>query len=199
MTEGSAGGHRGNPVHSRTGGPYGPPMDDDAVPPDNKDWTWVLQRECPECGFDAPSMDVHDIPELVRENAASWQEVLARPDVRRRPRPGVWSPLEYGCHVRDVFRLYERRLQLMLAEDDPLFANWDQDATAVAERYDEQDPAFVAAELLEAAEVLASSFAALAEDQWERPGRRSDGAAFTIRSFGRYLVHDPVHHLADVT
>ena len=138
-------------------------MDDDAVPPDDKDWTWVLQRRCPECGFDAPSMDVHDIPELVRGNAASWQDVLAGPDVRRRPRPGVWSPLEYGCHVRDVFRLFERRLQLMLAEEDPLFANWDQDATAVAERYGEQDPAVVAAELLEAAEVLASSFAALAE------------------------------------
>ena len=144
-------------------------------------------------------MDVHDIPQLVRGNAASWQDVLAGPDVRRRPRPGVWSPLEYGCHVRDVFRLFERRLQLMLAEEDPLFANWDQDATAVAERYDEQDPALVAAELLEAAEVRASSFAALAEDQWDRPGRRSDGVAFTIRSFGRYLVHDPVHHLADVT
>ena len=174
-------------------------MDDDAVPPDDKDWTWVLQRRCPGCGFDAPSMDVHDIPELVRGNAASWQDVLAGPDVRRRPRPGVWSPLEYGCHVRDVFRLFERRLQLMLAEEDPLFANWDQDATAVAERYGEQDPAVVAAELLEAAEVLASSFAALAEPQWDRPGRRSDGAAFTVRSFGRYLVHDPVHHLADVT
>jgi DinB superfamily len=174
-------------------------MDDDAVPRDDKDWTWVLQRVCPECGFDAPSLDVHDIPELVRENAASWRAVLARPHVRRRPRPGVWSPLEYGCHVRDVFHLYERRLQLMLAEEDPLFANWDQDATAVAERYDEQEPAVVAAELLQAAEVLASSFAALTEDQWNRPGRRSDGAVFSVRSFGRYLVHDPVHHLADVT
>jgi hypothetical protein len=47
--------------------------------------------------------------------------------------------------------------------------------------------------------VLASSFAALDEDQWERPGRRSDGAVFSVRSFGRYLVRDPVHHLADVT
>jgi hypothetical protein len=24
-----------------------------AVPPDTKDWTWVLERRCPECGFEA--------------------------------------------------------------------------------------------------------------------------------------------------
>jgi len=36
-------------------------------------------------------------------------------------------------------------------------------------------------------------------EQWERPGRRSHGAHFTVASFARYLVHDPVHHLADVT
>ena len=42
-------------------------------------------------------------------------------------------------------------------------------------------------------------FAAVSGDQWRRPGRRSDGAVFTVESFGRYLVHDPVHHLYDVT
>jgi hypothetical protein len=36
-------------------------------------------------------------------------------------------------------------------------------------------------------------------DQWRRPGRRSDGARFSIASFSRYLLHDPVHHLYDVT
>jgi hypothetical protein len=24
----------------------------DAITPDTKDWTWVLERACPECGFD---------------------------------------------------------------------------------------------------------------------------------------------------
>ena len=66
---------------------------------------------------------------------------------RQRPRPDVWSPLEYACHVRDVFRLFDQRLGLMLAEDDPQFANWDQDDTAVDDRYGEQDPAVVAGEL----------------------------------------------------
>ena len=82
----------------------------------------------------------------------------------------MWSPLEYACHVRDVFRLFDHRLGLMLTEDDPLFANWDQDETAVSERYGEQDPAVVAAELAAAAEAIATSFAAVDGEQWERRG-----------------------------
>jgi hypothetical protein len=169
------------------------------VPGDDKDWTWVLEQVCPECGFDAGGCDVAKIPDLVRENAASWQNVLVRPTVRERPRPGVWSPLEYGCHVRDVFVLFEQRLTLMLTEDDPQFANWDQDVTAVAERYGEQDPLAVARELAVAADAIARAFAAVDGDQWDRPGRRSDGARFTVRTFGQYFVHDPVHHLWDVS
>jgi hypothetical protein len=138
------------------------------------------------------------VPALVRDNAAGWVRVLARPDVRDRPRPDVWSPLEYGCHVRDVFRLFDARLALMLTEDDPLFANWDQDETAVTERYDRQDPTVVASELVAAGEQVAASFAAVDGGQWERVGRRSDGAVFTVRTFARYFVHDPVHHLWDV-
>jgi hypothetical protein len=32
-----------------------------------------------------------------------------------------------------------------------------------------------------------------------RPGRRSDGATFTAETFARYFIHDPIHHLHDVT
>ena len=78
---------------------------------------------------------------MIRGNAAAWQDALAGPgDVRRRPAPGTWSALEYGCHVRDVLRRYDERLRLMLAEDDPLYPNWDQDATAVADRYSAKIP-----------------------------------------------------------
>ena len=171
-----------------------------AITPDTKDWTWVLERACPDCGLDTPAVDPTHVPAMVEANATAWVAVLAdAPAVRSRPDPGVWSPLEYACHVRDVFALFDERLALMLDDDDPLFANWDQDETAVVERYDEQDPVAVAAELQRAAQVLAGSFAAVQGDQWDRPGRRSDGARFTVASFARYFIHDPVHHLWDVT
>jgi hypothetical protein len=169
-----------------------------AIVPDDKDWTWVLERPCPECGFDASSVAATEVADLLRENARAWRPLLERPEARERPDDATWSALEYACHVRDVYRLYDRRLALMLTEDDPTFPNWDQDATALEERYGEQDPATVVTDLEAEAEVLAASFDRVAGDQWERTGTRSDGARFTVDTFSRYLVHDPVHHVWDV-
>ena len=64
----------------------------------------------------------------------------------------------------------------MLTEDDPLFANWDQDASAIEDLYDEQAPAAVVADLAIAAEALAAQLDGVSGDDWERRGRRSDGA-----------------------
>jgi len=75
------------------------------VEPDGKDWTWVLDRRCPECGYDASRVA----------------------------------------------------------------------ATDVATRFD-----------------------TVVGESWQRTGRRSDGASFTVDTFARYFLHDIVHHLHDV-
>jgi DinB superfamily len=168
------------------------------IVPDTKDWTWVLERRCPECHFDTRNFDRRDVGHMIRENAAEWREVLAHPDVGRRPADDVWSALEYACHVRDVFDLYHQRLGMMLEQKDPQFPNWDQDATAVEQRYSEQDPEVVLKDLEATAERLAVRFDRVSGDRWERTGTRSDGAWFTVESFARYLIHDPIHHLNDV-
>lgn len=146
-------------------------------------------------------MDFEDIPRLVLEIAAAWRPVLERTDVAVRPNEHTWSALEYAAHVRDVFRIFTLRLALMRTEDDPMFPNWDQDATAVAERYGEQAPERVAVELAEAAASVAEAFSAVPVPVADRVriGRRSDGARFTVTTMGQYFVHDPVHHLHDVT
>ena len=57
----------------------------------------------------------------------------------------------------------------------------------------------MAQELATAADVIAAHFDRLALGEWQRTGSRSDGAHFTVESFARYFVHDPIHHLWDVT
>ena len=170
------------------------------VTPDEKDWTWTLTRRCEDCGLAAGEVDPAAVADRALVVAEEWVQILLEhPAVEVRPAPGVWSPLEYGCHVRDVYRIFDERLQLMLTEDDPRFTNWDQDETAVRDRYGEQRPATVAVELTRAAAALADRFDEVEGDQWSRTGFRSDGAAFTVESFARYFVHDPIHHLWDVT
>lgn len=175
-------------------------MAEASIEPDDKDWTWVLHAACPECGFDVSGLPAGHVAALIRENVVGWTAALegSAPSLRERARPNRWSTLEYAAHVRDVYRLFHDRLKLMLTEDDPLFANWNQDETAAADRYNDQEPMSVRADLQAAGEAFAAAFDAVEAHQWLRTGRRSDGAVFTVESFARYLIHDPVHHLWDI-
>ncbi len=167
--------------------------------PDTKDWTWVLDAPCPQCRFVAGEVPVEGAAALVRAQLPVWSAALADAEVARtRPAPDVWSPLEYGCHVRDVCRVFAGRLRLMLTQVDPVFDTWDQDATALAERYDLADPATVGTELREAAEAMADALDAVPAGALDRPGRRSNGSVFTVASLTRYFLHDLVHHAWDV-
>jgi hypothetical protein len=168
------------------------------ISPDDKDWTWVLDQRCPECGFDAASLTGASVPAIVRDAVRRWQSVLSGADVTERPEPLVWSALEYGCHTRDVFRRFDARARLMLDGDNPEFENWDQDATALEDRYSAQDPSRVSDELAAAGERIAGTYESVRPDQWTRTGRRSNGSVFTVDSLARYFAHDVLHHLNDV-
>lgn len=174
--------------------------DYNAPPPDRKDWTWTLSRPCPECGLAAGEVPVDQVAERAFVAAEEWVQILrSSPAVGERPEPLVWSPLEYGAHVRDVYRIFDSRLQLVLAEENPQFPNWDQDRTALESRYHEQDPEEVADELEDAAQTFVARISALTPADLQRRGRRSDGAEFTVVSFLQYFLHDVIHHLWDVT
>jgi len=82
------------------------------------------------------------------------------------------------------------KVHLMLTEDVPTFANWDQDATAVERRYAEQDPAVVDVELIDAAGTAAGLYATVTPATAGRRGVRQHGSAFTIETLGSYHLHD---------
>jgi hypothetical protein len=166
--------------------------------PDEKDWTWVLSRPCPECSFDASTVTPATVAGSVANMLPRWRAVLRRPEVTERPDEGTWSALEYACHVRDVFALFDQRLNLMLDSEDARFVNWDQDRTAVEKDYAGADPAVVSAELTAEGEQIAASFAGVRQAEWGRTGLRGNGSRFTVLTLSQYLLHDVVHHLHDV-
>jgi len=170
----------------------------DHVAADDKDWTWVLERTCPECGFAAGGMPLDRAAAWLESAVSTLRAALHTSGARTRPAATIWSPLEYGCHVRDTCDVARERIALVLSRDDPIFANWDQDATALEKRYADQDPQVVAAELDVALSEMLQQIAAVPGDAWNRPARRSDGSRFTLATLVRYLVHDPVHHANDV-
>jgi len=168
------------------------------IVPDTKDWTWVLLEECPECGFVAAEFPPDAVADRVRADLPRWTAVLARADARQRPDESTWSPTEYACHVRDVFGIFAERARLILETDEPHFANWNQDDTAIADDYAAQDPAAVSEQLVAAGLSNAELWAGVHADAWGRRGFRSDGAVFTTATLSQYFMHDVVHHLHDV-
>lgn len=167
-----------------------------AITPDTKDWTWVINRRCPECGFVAP--EPTEVAARIEATIPRWASALQLSDVAVRSDPHRWSVLEYGCHVRDVCRVFGGRLTQLLADDGPTFADWDQDQAAIDGLYHEQQPGPVADEYAGEAEQIAGRFARVSDEQWARPGTRSNGSQFTVGTLAVYFLHDLEHHLHDV-
>ena len=157
---------------------------------------------CAQCGFDYATVAAATLPRRLTAFPPRYAATLrAADDPRRRPAPGVWSPLEYTCHVRDVFDVQHERLAAALRTDAPEFLPMGRDERAVLEAYNEQDPDVVLTGLAAAAEALAEAFAGLHAAQWERvgvypwPERRERSMLW----LGRHTVHEGEHHLLDIT
>jgi DinB superfamily len=168
----------------------------------DRDWTVVLQGPCGECGVDVRTIAPAELAARLCESIGAWVDHLTGPDAKpgvlmARPAPAVWSAVEYASHVADVFDLFQERIFLMLSEDNPVFPSWDPDAAAV--EYSRRSPEHVASLLRGASNRLGDVFESMAPHLWDRTGKRGDGTAFTVLSLSRYLMHDNLHHLHDVT
>lgn len=173
------------------------------IPTDTKDWTWVLDRACPECGFDPAGVTTDNLARRLQAAVAPWPELLdvglGAHAVALRLVPSTWSRLEYAAHVLEVTQLMRHRLEQILAADGARFADWDQDQAAEDGDYGTQRPSEVAAGIAEDGAALVDAFAAVAADAWQRKGIRSNGSVFTAFTLGVYTLHDLEHHLWDVT
>jgi S-DNA-T family DNA segregation ATPase FtsK/SpoIIIE len=157
---------------------------------------------CDECGFVYSALSEAVIPGRLRDLGPAFQSRLgADPDVlRRRPSSDVWSALEYCCHARDVLVVQRERLALALREDVPEFVPMGREERVVTDRYNEQEPRVVSAELMAAAGALALDFEALDDAGWRRVGIYNwpERAERSMRWLGQHTVHEGEHHLADV-
>lgn len=178
--------------------PPAPPVDPGPSVPDESDWTWVLTRPCPDCGFDLDAIRPDGVPSLLRDAGGRFSAVLSRADATTRPDAGVWSPLEYASHVCDVCDVMSGRLEQILAGQGRLvkLADWDQDSASVA--YWRAEPAQVRDRVRAAFESAAQAYTAPTGDQWSWPAERSNGSPFTVATLASYFVHDIHHHLWDV-
>lgn len=160
-------------------------------------------NHCDECGFTYDDVAVGDLPGRVLGDVAPYRAVVlgaSDAPLRRRPAEGVWSALEYVCHLRDVLVVQRERLERVLAEERPELPSMGPDQRAVDDAYNEQDPAVVLDELDAAAEAFAATLTSLDGDEWQRTGIYAVAGMGERDAawIGRHTLHEVVHHLRDV-
>jgi hypothetical protein len=120
------------------------------------------------------------------------------PQVRRSA--GTWSPLEYGCHVRDVLLVQRERVLEARRTDTPSFSPMGRDERVGHDGYADQAPADVARQLGDAAALLANVLARLDPGEWDRTvvywyPRRAERS---LRWVAVHTVHEVRHHTLDI-
>ena len=156
---------------------------------------------CEECGFEYDLGRASRARLDIVDGAAQFASLLERPgtDLASRRQPDTWSPLEYGCHLRDVLLVQRERVLTARRTETPSFAPMGRDERVEHDGYAEQDPADVARQLTDAAHLFANVLARLGPQDWERTVvyNYPERSERSLRWVAAHTAHEVQHHLLD--
>jgi len=163
---------------------------------------------CHECSFTYADHDPASVSAALGALGPRYRTVLVdqwfgtdgADALTRRPAEGIWSPVEYGGHVRDVLLAQRERLFQALVEEQPSFVPIYREQRAGLARYAVEPPGQVAAGIGFAAGLVAWAFDGMTDAAWERtcvynfpePSER------TLLWLAQHTLHECVHHLLDI-
>ncbi len=156
---------------------------------------------CEECGFDYILDDADTASSDIVGGIAALSAVLqSGTDLGRRREPDKWSPLEYGCHMRDVLLVQRERVLAARWMDTPTFDPMGRDERVEFDGYAGQAPIDVVRQLNDAASMFANVLDRMPAEVWDRtviynypkPWERS------LRWVAVHTVHEVRHHTLDV-
>lgn len=170
-------------------------------------WQWhrIQIDRCPQCGDHPASLPPASLGDLALERTAAWREFLLTADedyLRTIPEPGVFSPVQYGAHVRGILTVYTDRMILALEQDTPTVPifNPGQDEW---ERYNQLGREELADDLASEARRLADVIGSMEPSAWKRTVVNDRGVygmySFTVAGLACNAVHEAHHHLLDAT
>ena len=155
---------------------------------------------CDECGFEYDLATAPAAGSAVVEGVGEVVALLDSGNPRPRRTPPTWSPLEYGCHLRDVLLVQRERVLAARRTDRPSFDPMGRDERVEHDGYIDQDPADVERQLTDAADLFANVLSRLGPTDWDRTVMYSYPAPFerSLRWVAVHTVHEVRHHLLDV-
>ena len=168
-------------------------------------WQWARAQtdRCPQCGEHPAAMERASLGGQLIESAGAWRTFLLGADdasLRTSPAPGIFSPIQYGAHVRDIQGVYGDRILLMLEQDNPVFPQFNPEEEEW-ENFNRLEADSLANGIEAQARRLAEILERLQPQDWGRTMTRDGGRdgvhQFTVAGLASYVVHESHHHLLD--
>jgi hypothetical protein len=161
-----------------------------------------MTNQCEECGFTYNLAQASAVPVDIRERVAEVVAILRYRDVdlRTRRRPNVWSPLEYGCHLRDVLLVQRERVLAARRVDRPDCLSMGRNERVEHDGYAKQEPEDVARQLADVAQLFGNVLAQLGADDWDRAVvyHYPETHERSLRWVAVHTLHEAHHHLLDI-
>jgi hypothetical protein len=114
--------------------------------------------------------------------------------LKRRPPSGKWSIHEHACHLAEVHALMAGRLDLMLAQDNPVIAGYDPGRDHPADALLRVDLEDALRRFREDRARLVERLRRLRPADWTRTGRHDEYNSYSVFTMFRHLaLHDFFH------
>jgi hypothetical protein len=114
--------------------------------------------------------------------------------LRQAPAPGEWSAATVVAHLADAELIYAVRLRMVVAEERPLLAAFDENAWAQRFGALDADPRDALARWRTLREANVRLLESLAEDEWSRVGMHQERGVLSVAAIAQLLAeHDRAH------
>jgi hypothetical protein len=168
-------------------------------------WQWhrIQMDACPQCGYHPAALPPSVLGDVVVQKASDWRQFLVHSDdtyLRTSPEPGVFSPMQYGAHVRGMLMVAGDRMLLGIEQNDPVVPIFNPPQEEW-ESYNSLDSEQLAADIETQARRLAEIIGGLDESGFSRTIINDRGIygiySFTLAGLGCNAAHEAHHHLLD--
>jgi uncharacterized damage-inducible protein DinB len=135
------------------------------------------------------------------EYPAQLHELIAGADddeLTRAGPEGSWGVVEVLCHLRDWERIYVRRIQRMIEEDDPTFETIDDSLWPIDRDYHAQNPREVLENFAEHRSKLVNLLEDLSVSDWALEGHAPRQGRVTIGWYAEHIRDHDIEHLKQI-
>lgn len=117
----------------------------------------------------------------------------------RRPREGEWSAQEALIHLRNVVvMVHGLRIRRLLYEPDPVFADYDSEASQQASLRQAEPPGDLVEMIVAEHEQIARLLTTLPDASWPREGRHPRLGTMSIEFLARRVADHAEEHAAQI-